>query len=369
MIYMCVFIASTFFAYLAGRSKDKATIILCSVISILIPSILGGIRSGLIGIDTGGYGIPDALTAKNASSWFEFAGSGHEQGYRTVVYLVMKIFDHPNWAIFAHQLITHTCVYIGAYKHKHLAPLHYIILVYLISIYFSTYAFLRQYIAASIIFLGIDKLEKQQYAKFSIYIIIATFFHSSAPIAFFLLMGVFMLSSDKYLKNQYLRYFLIGIALIASVLAGALIRWITLAFPVFEKYEGSVGNIALGASGSIRANLMYIVQLVMCFLYKKGSMRTFAKLGDEDIIKFYKANLYCLLLYVNFVGFASVRIIIYQRIVNIILLAALPSFVKEKHLKFIIAVGVILSLLLNFYMQTQMYDMYPFQTFFGDVYY
>ena len=372
MIYIYVFVSSTLFAWLAERSKDRAVIILCSAMSILIPSILGGIRTGHMGGDTGGYGYADAWAARAASSWLEYAFGGHEQGYKTVVFLVMRIFYHQNWAIFAYQLITNTCVYIGAYKHKHLAPLHYIILVYLITTYISTFGFIRQYMAASIIFLGIDTLEKQQYGKFLLYVIVATLFHSSAPIALFALMGVFIISSEKYSGNKNFRNVMILVSLFATFSAGHIIRYITFAMPVFEKYEGYTANIAnagfSGLSGRLRAGMMYIVELAMAYLYSQGSKKTFAKIGDAELIQFYKANLYFLLLYENFVQFFTVRIIIYSRIVNILLLAALPGFVKEKHLKFIVAVGVIISISINFYIHTRSDDVYPFRSVIDNMY-
>lgn len=369
MIYVYVFLSSTFFAWLAGRSKDRAVIILCSAISILIPSILGGIRTGHMGIDTALYGIPNALSAREATSYLEYISNNREQGYHTVVFLVMRIFHNPNWALFAHQLITNTCVYIGAYKHKHLAPLHYIMLVYLISTYTGTFLFIRQYIAAAIIFLGIDTLEKQQYGKFSLYVIIATLFHSSAPIAFFMLMGIFIISSEKYAGNKNFRNIIIFAGVFASFAARPIISYLVSVLPLFERYENYARNIyneTMG--GSIRASAMYIIELAMCFLYSKGAKKTFAKIGDADIVKFYKASLYFLLLYENFIQFFTVRIIIYSRIVNVLLLAALPGFVKEKHLRFIVAVCVIISISINFYIHTRSDDVYPFRSVIDNMY-
>lgn len=369
MVYVYVFLSSTFFAYLAGRSKDRAVIILCSAMSILIPSILGGIRTEHVGVDTGFYAIPNALQAREAASYLNYISNTREQGYHTVLFLVMRIFYHPNWALFAHEIITNTCVYIGTYKHKHLAPLHYIWLVYLISTYIGTFMFIRQYIAAAIIFLGIDKLEKQQYGKFSLYVITATLFHSSAPIAFFLLMGIFILSSEKYAGNKYFRNVMISISILAAFAARPIISNIVFALPLLGKYEGYLTSATFNEmGGSIRASIMYIVELAMCFLYSRGSAKTFAKIGDADIVQFYKANLIFLLIYENIVRFYSVRIIIYSRLVNILLLAALPGFVKEKHLKFIISVGVIVSILINFYMHTRSDELYPFRTIIDNMY-
>ena len=114
-----------YFAYLASRSKRKSTIILYSIISIMIPVFLGGLRAKSVGTDTGGYGYRDALDAIYSISFYDFMthdATIREPLYKIVCYTFANLFQHPNGALFAYQLITVACVYVGCWRFRKVAP-------------------------------------------------------------------------------------------------------------------------------------------------------------------------------------------------------------------------------------------------------
>ena len=70
------------------------------------------------------------------------------------------------------------------------------------TIYFATMNLVRQYMALAILLFGLDYLKKQHYVSYSICIVIAMLFHSSAVIAF-LYMALYYLYSNKIWTKLY----------------------------------------------------------------------------------------------------------------------------------------------------------------------
>ena len=123
-IYILCFVSSAFFAYLASRSKDKGVIFLCSAICILIPSIIGGLRHYTVGADSMGYGIRLSTQALRYPNFLDyFADVSTEPGCAFLFYWGSVIFGNYSGAFFLFELITMTCFYIGAYKHRKIISL------------------------------------------------------------------------------------------------------------------------------------------------------------------------------------------------------------------------------------------------------
>ena len=72
MIYVVMFVFSTFFAYMASRAKNRGGVIFFSVICILLPSIIGGLRRVGVGVDTVVYALPHYSAAVRAVSFMDF---------------------------------------------------------------------------------------------------------------------------------------------------------------------------------------------------------------------------------------------------------------------------------------------------------
>lgn len=354
MIYIVVFLSSTFFAYLAGRSKNKGVMILCSVISILIPCILGGLRHSSRGFDTTGYGMRNAMEAKAASDYITFMTEYEaERGYLTVAYVVMNIFGHPNWCFFAYQLITISCVYIGAYRHRKLTPIWFTMFIFLMFLYNNTYDFIRQDMAAAIIFMGLDKLERKQYYHFSLYILAAFLFHYSAVMTFLIVLGLYVLSatkiSGKYASLQIVATYIVMAALIFArpiiyVMAGS-ISFLS-KYLIYFTQEGR--NVM---DAPVWNSLMCLIAIMMCYFFKDGAVKAFETTGDGDNMKFYRNNTIFFLMYSHFIKFFSARVMVYTNFINILLMASLPSFVKEKNLRIIVALGVMFFWSVSWYVR------------------
>ncbi|MBQ4430587.1 MAG: EpsG family protein, partial [Synergistaceae bacterium] len=207
MVYIACFLVSTLMAHVASRSKDRGLIILCSVVSILIPCVLGGLRAHGIGTDTKVYGYPDCRAALSASDFFSFLASRRQEiGYSALCYGIMKTLGHQNWCYFAYQLITVSCVYIGLYKHREKISLPFALLIWFFIFYNPTYNNMRQSMAASIILMGFNNIESRRYSKFMLYVFVAFLFHRSSLLALPLIMVMYIvITSEAVRKNLWLK--------------------------------------------------------------------------------------------------------------------------------------------------------------------
>lgn len=344
MIYVACFLSSTFMAYLASRSKDRGLIILCSVVSILIPCILGGLRAYGIGTDTRIYAAYDcqvALTAPNFLSFLET--TKHELGYSALCYAIMKTLGHTNWCYFAYQIITISCVYVGFYKQRKKISLPFALLVWFFLFYSTTYNIIRQYMAASIIFVGFDKLEQRHYFKFMLHIFVAFFFHSSALIALPLVLGMYIVTTSEVVrKNIWLRILVFYGSAGFLILTRVLIFIVISSIPVISKYTYYFSSRFLEDNTTIIMATIMSGQFVMMVFYGKEASRVLSAGGAfRNNAEFYRFNVLFCVVYQVAVRFMIGRILLYSALINMTALAAIPSFVREKHLKFMVYSAVL----------------------------
>lgn len=328
MIYPVVFFVASFFAYEASKTKKKEWIYIYSAISILLPAILGGLRSTTLGTDVQVYLISHFNFAHSISSLKGYLTTyntmtGREPLYRVLVYCVAQFTDNINVLMFVFQLLTILFVYIGAYKHRDQVSLSLVMLLYFFLFYNDSYNLIRQYLAMAIVFANIDKLEKKKYKNFLIWIVIATLVHTTAFI------GIGLIVIHYFIANGKVRDKLIKkVALMAGVIVGGLFfgNILTLAVKLgllSERYLFYIENE--GVSGNNLASILYLIEIVVCLIYS-GVIRR--KLKDAD---FYMMNLFVLfsLLQLSRVIYYGNRISMIFMFPNLLLLGFLPRVAKN----------------------------------------
>ena len=344
MVYTITLIFSVFFAWLASRVKNKGVMILCSIISVLIPAIIAGIRDR-VGTDTMVYAIPDAMSAYTSQSFSEFVSVslGAEPGYRLLCYVTMKTLGHPNWCLFFYQLITTGCFYIGAYKHRKIAPLPLLMLGFLCMYYVNSFNTMRQSMAVSIIFMGINNLEEKKYWRFMSYIIVAFTFHYSTIAVVALILIPHMIISRQ---SAYFKYFILGALIICLILirpiatlAINLNQSIGLVPVKYTSYLDITQMHGKGDSFSITHLLVQLGTFLIFLFYPKGAEKRL----DKCNVDFYKYNMVLDLILTHVVLLFS-RLMMYNQVINVISYAAMPYFVKDKYFKLFLIVMLIISL-------------------------
>ncbi|MBR0249467.1 MAG: EpsG family protein [Synergistaceae bacterium] len=351
MIYIVVFMSSIFFAWLAERSKDKCIIILCSVISILIPSLLGGLRHYTVGADSAGYGIAISNLAMKTSSFLGFLeNSNVEPGCRVIFYYGTRLFDSYSGAFFFFELITMTCFYIGAYRHKKIVPLTLTMLVFYFILYCRTYNEIRQSIAAAIIFMGLNYLESKKYLKFLLHVVVGITFHYSALITVFLFLCFHAITASKiYSENNIFKFISVFGTIILLLFAFQIMNVIVSGISFMNKYAGYLDRINLGYN-AVRKPLivLYFGELLMFIFYHKGAIKVLTGSNGELNVNFYEFSIIFCLSYLIGVAFFD-RLIFYTDFANILVIAALPFFVKEKNLRFLVFFAVLITVFVFWY--------------------
>ena len=348
MIYAVVFITSTLCAYFASYAKRRDGMIFFSVICILLPSILGGLRQVGVGFDSWLYGLPHFLAASRSASFIDFLAADkrlyRELAWAALTYFSAKVFGSVNWSFFFHQLITLTCIYIGIYKHRKIVSLPFAWLIFFVLMHGTTYTFIRQSIAASIVFAGFNNIEEKRYFRFLIYVLIGALFHTSAVIvlSYFVAVHMFTTWKTSHVWGKKLLLYT-GLGLIAAIrpIMGFIIDSSPL-FSAYQGYEDVVGSSIL--EGSAIAGLEF-GELLLCTVYAKGMKRVFAK---GDMYKFYRYSLIFHLMYRLLVRVFAYRVLYFFDMVNVILLAALPRFVRGKTLRILIFMSVLFTVIMFF---------------------
>lgn len=346
MIYIYCFLASVAFAYLASRSKGKIAVFLWSAMSILVLCVLGGLREPFMTIDVKVYAWPHFMKAREAPSFVDMLKLVHtpEIGYLAVCYLSCKIFDHLNWALFFYQLIAISCFYVGAYKHRKILSLPLLMLAFCFLQYSNTYMFMRQSMACGIVFMGVNYLEEKKYLRFSLYILVASLFHTSAIICFPLLIGVHMvMTSEILLKNDWLNFFVVCGTSIILIYLQPLMFYFVSTITNSEKYLRHVSSFQYmqGGSGGRSRITFPIIMLLILTLYRKRAGKILVPITYGGGASFFHFTLLVHLIYYVFIQFFEQRIFLYSEYMYLILVASCPKFVKEKHLKVIALFGVI----------------------------
>lgn len=352
MIYISCFLTSTAFAWLASRSKEKWLTFVWSALSIMVLCVLGGLRYPFMTVDVSLYVQPTFDAAKNSFTLAQFIEhtSSSEVGFFFVTYMSCKNFGSINWALFFYQIITISCFYIGAYRHRKNVSLPLLIFAFCCLQYNMTYMIIRQSMASGIIFMGLTNLEEKKYLRFSLYILAATLFHNSALICFPLLIGVHMvMTSETVLKNNWLNFFIILSTVLVLIYVKPLMLFIVNNYMINLSVAGKYASYIL-LYGQVKSTfgwfriLPFITLLLALTLYKDKA-KSIIMPANRGWANFFQFYLLVHIIYYAFVKFMEQRIFMYQEYMYLLLFATIPKLVKEKYLRLIALTGIIFCLL------------------------
>lgn len=186
-IYLVSFAISILFAYEAKRAKTRFNFVLLSIISIVVPALLAGLRDISIGIDTKNYYELVWLRSVWSRSFFDYFNKYVisrtvyiEPLFMLLAGIVEKTTGSYPVFLFCIHLIIVGCVYIGAFRlREHADPIFVLFLFYLLYYNYSL-NISRQFMAMAIIFAELKRLEERKYFRYFFVVYIASLFHSMA---------------------------------------------------------------------------------------------------------------------------------------------------------------------------------------------
>lgn len=190
MIYFVCFGVSTLFAYLASKTKNRPVFLLLSLMSILVTATLAGLRDYTIGVDTEHYltysqfwgGAVKYDTLREYMAYYQSRDLG-EPLFALILGLIEHYTGNFSLFLFVEHLVIITGIYIGAIRQReHVSPALILMLFYL-CFYNHSLNGTRQYMAMAVIFAALADIQKRNYLRFIIAVLIARFIHVSALLA------------------------------------------------------------------------------------------------------------------------------------------------------------------------------------------
>ena len=229
MVYLITFGISALFAHQAKKSKSRGNFFWWSVLSILIPVLLAGLRGVSVGIDTKNYyngtwsrallvvdlPLKDAVAAYLAASRERF-----EVLYGLLVRIVAKTTGNYQVLLFLTHLIIVGGVYIGAFRMRDYADPDYTLLLFYLLYFNISLNISRQYMAMAILFAGVKDLEEGKYFRYFAITILAFLFHNTGIIGIApLLVHRTLYPKESLRKVSSTRRIVTSITIVAAIYA------------------------------------------------------------------------------------------------------------------------------------------------------
>ncbi len=205
-------ISQTVLCYLPKRiAKKMPTIapqysrflfILFSVLAILIPSILGGVRADTVGTDITVYAQKVFNRAVASSDLLEYIEAYYasfrdiEAGYLTLAWLCSRISSNLNSFLFATQLLIVGFFYAAFYAYRKYLSMWMGMSVFLCIFYCTSYNLMRQAVAIAIVMYATSYLLKKKYITYVAFVFLATLFHSTSLIMLGVLVAWLIFGAD-----------------------------------------------------------------------------------------------------------------------------------------------------------------------------
>lgn len=372
MTYIGVFLSSTLCAYLAQKisiKKNKGLVLFFSLLSILIPSILGGMRSVRIGTDITYYVLNNFQVALHASSFKEYLPLiyAKEPLYLFIVYSCAKLFGNINALLFVIECLTMSCVYIGGWKLRKQIPLPLFLLAYFFIYYNDSYNTVRQHLAMAIIVMGFADLYNKKYKRYLINVVVASLIHTSAIIGIiFILIHWYVCGPYEKRKKKKLKIREWILMISAFVLVVGIRFWCTILIKIgilstrylYYFNHSSVSNNTLDT-------LLYSFEVVLIFLFSTKARKNIFQYEFLKIIAVFNLIFLQLARFMNY----GHRLSLYFGIINLLMLAQIDRISNKKNERHIIVFGMILVMAIYWiyvYCIGDMSQTFPYVSYFND---
>lgn len=214
-----IFIGLTiYFVYRASKSKTRTNIRLFSVLAVICPAVLAGLRGLSVGTDIHVYVQPLFQRALSNGSMLSFASeSGVEFGYSCLVFVGAALFKSVQGVLFLTALMQTVPMYLCCYKMRDQVPMVKSMAVYMLLFYVVGFNIMRQSIAACWIMLAFVYIYKDKYVRGVLLAVIAFLFHSTAVFGF-LMLGLSVVFKNVKKKKWLVFWSVLVFALIAFLM-------------------------------------------------------------------------------------------------------------------------------------------------------
>jgi hypothetical protein len=320
--------------------------------------ILSALRSVNIGNDTDTYHhIFNISTYTNFKDFLEMNVHRWEKGFLVFTKLISSISDNPQLLIAISSIISLFFVgrFIYLYSKK---PSLSVFLFVTMRFYFFFMSNIRQSIALGLVLFGYDFIKKKRIIPFSIVILIAAQFHSTAIIFFF----AYFIDNIKYSNKYFLGSVLITVLIFIGF--DSFMRILLTVAP--DRYLNYVNTSYYTDATNVANIANFATTLAVLFL---SYMLRYYKNNDKSEISFYYLLIsVCIgLLSIKFGMFSRIQHYFY--IFSIVLIPNMMSKLNNKHTKlivsFIIVICFFLYHIIILALRPEWQNVYPYEFFFS----
>lgn len=315
--------------------KSKRTNMYYGIMVIFVPVFISSIR-WYTGTDFNNYLL--RLRVSQNFNLSEFTNITNEPLYGLLNYIANLLFAGRDWSIFfLSSLIIMFFIFLTiTYYEKYLSiPLS--LFIYFMLYYLLTYNIVRQMIAVSIILFSYRYIMEHKFAKYVIWVIIASLFHKSAIVCIFF----YLLSFKKDNGSKYMKYLFYLIICISPVIIGPILQLIeNLGFISLysDRYDIEFNGIGFGF-------LLDVIPAVVPALIFRKNIRN--RNPEFDIL----INISLLTIPLRMMGYYqywAIRLMHFSSIVQIILIPILIQSIKSKRERVICYIFFIAMYLIYF---------------------
>ena len=255
-----------------------------------------------------------------------------EIGFQTSIHILSRIDENPRFIIIIFSIIT--CYFFTKAIWDQSNDVLFSTFIFISwGYYFLSFNTIRNFFALSLAIFSIKNIINKKYFQFVFLIILASLFHKSALFC----LPIYYLATFRYGKNQLP---IIVLILLVCIMLPNQIR--ELMFLLYPGYEGT----AYDANRVSWLNVLRSFSVVaLCIFY-------FRYIKDDDKIRFYyNLNLFSLIYYIGLYWTPEAsRLGFYMNSTSIILLPLILSKIKNKKMKFIIKLMIVVFSLSLFYL-------------------
>lgn len=191
MIYIIFFSISIIFAYWAQKSRNAITTFLTSVVAIMIPAFLAGVRDLGIGTDTWtyvNYVYSDVLHMKSFSELIENQLAGNfgeiEMGYVLLNYFTTIFGTDFHWIYFTTNVVFLSVCYWCIFRRRKTLSVSFAWIILLFFYYNLCLNMVRQSIAISFCLAAQCMFEEKKYKMMLLFAVLALISHGTGAMVF-----------------------------------------------------------------------------------------------------------------------------------------------------------------------------------------
>jgi len=350
MIYIFFAIFSLFSLILSRKTKNKKFFL---AVSFILLFIISALRYN-VGTDYNSY----VVWFNNITEITEL----NDIGFNIIIMLIKLLNGHSQWMFVISSFLILFFVYKSCYENQKYYDLSLFLFITLL-FYFSSFNTLRQWIATAIIMYAIKYIEKKEFKKFFVLVLIASSFHLTALLMLFMYFILNVKFKNKTRIITILSFFIFSKA----------IDWIKIItnitqmfFPLYyQRYIVPDSYLLTAKAGSFFPILLATVMFVFYIVFKKNVIK------ENNTEKYnFKINLCMVVLIfsiINTIGSLFARVSAYFLPLIILLIPDVLLAFDKKSRKIIYIAIALISFVFMIYslIYKNSYDPLPYQTIFN----